>query len=80
MFLRHACDTETAALSMILEFRRASLELNMKMIDMNDTSMEVKEILKVVMSQAVVVHAFNPSTQEAQAGGFLSLRPAWSTE
>jgi hypothetical protein len=29
---------------------------------------------------AVVVHAFNPSTWEAEAGGFLSLRPAWSTE
>jgi major histocompatibility complex class I len=28
----------------------------------------------------VVVHAFNPSTQEAEAGGFLSSRPAWSTE
>jgi hypothetical protein len=25
----------------------------------------------------MVVHAFNPSTREA--GGFLSLRPAWST-
>jgi hypothetical protein len=31
-------------------------------------------------SQAVVVHAFNPSIWEAEAGGFLSLRPAWSTE
>jgi hypothetical protein len=28
----------------------------------------------------VVVHAFNPSTQEAEAGGFFSLRPAWSTQ
>jgi hypothetical protein len=28
----------------------------------------------------MVVHAFNPSTQEAEAGGFLSLRPAWSTK
>jgi major histocompatibility complex class I len=28
----------------------------------------------------VVVQAFNPSTWEAEAGGFLSLRPAWSTE
>jgi hypothetical protein len=28
----------------------------------------------------VVVHAFNPSTREAEAGGFLSLRPAWSTK
>jgi len=32
--------------------------------------------------QAVVSHAFNPSTREAEAeaGGFLSSRPAWSTE
>jgi hypothetical protein len=29
---------------------------------------------------AHVAHAFNPSTQEAEAGGFLSLRPAWSTK
>jgi hypothetical protein len=28
----------------------------------------------------VVAHAFNPSTWEAEAGGFLSLRPAWSTK
>jgi hypothetical protein len=29
---------------------------------------------------AVVGHAFNPNTWEAEAGGFLSSRPAWSTE
>jgi hypothetical protein len=28
----------------------------------------------------VVVQAFNPSTREAEAGGFLSSRPAWSTK
>jgi hypothetical protein len=28
----------------------------------------------------VVAHTFNPSTWEAEAGRFLSLRPAWSTE
>jgi major histocompatibility complex class I len=28
----------------------------------------------------VAVHAFNPSTWEAEAGRFLSSRPAWSTE
>jgi hypothetical protein len=26
------------------------------------------------------VHTFNPSTREAEAGRFLSSRPAWSTE
>jgi hypothetical protein len=28
----------------------------------------------------VVAHAFNPSTWEAEAGGFLSSRIAWSTK
>jgi hypothetical protein len=32
------------------------------------------------VSRAVVAHTFNPSTWEAEAGGFLSSRPAWSTE
>ena len=27
-----------------------------------------------------MAHAFNPSTQEAEAGGFLSSRPNWSTK
>jgi major histocompatibility complex class I len=30
--------------------------------------------------QGVVAHAFNPSTWEAEAGGFLSSRPDWSTK
>jgi hypothetical protein len=30
--------------------------------------------------QAVMAYTFDPSTWEAKAGGFLSLRPAWSTE
>jgi hypothetical protein len=33
-----------------------------------------------VFCQAVVAHAFNPSTQEAEAGGFLRSRPVWSTK
>jgi hypothetical protein len=28
----------------------------------------------------VSIHTFNPSTQEAEAGRFLSSRPAWSTK
>jgi hypothetical protein len=31
-------------------------------------------------SRVVVVHAFNPTTQEAEPGKALSSRPAWSTE
>jgi hypothetical protein len=36
--------------------------------------------LRTVCLQAVVACAVNPSTWEAEAGGSLSLRPAWSTE
>jgi hypothetical protein len=36
--------------------------------------------LKNCTSRAVVAHAFNPSTWVADPGGFLSWRPAWSTE
>jgi hypothetical protein len=39
----------------------------------------LKSRIKMASEQGVVAHAFNPSTQEAEAGGFLSLRPAWST-
>ena len=28
----------------------------------------------------MVAHAFNPSTREAEAGGFLSSRTAWATQ
>ena len=28
----------------------------------------------------MVAHTFNPSTWEVETGGFLSSRPAWSTE
>ena len=33
---------------------------------------------KNLLSWAVVAHAFNHSTREAEAGGSLSLRPTWS--
>jgi hypothetical protein len=36
--------------------------------------------LKDQNGQGVVAHAFNPSTREAEAGGFLSSRPDWSTK
>jgi hypothetical protein len=46
-------------------------------------SRQTKETVKrkkMVKEPGMVAHAFNPSTWEAEAGGFLSSRPAWSTE
>jgi hypothetical protein len=43
-------------------------------------SFQKKSHVKGSWSRAVVAHAFNPSTWEAEAGRSLSLRPAWSTE
>jgi hypothetical protein len=36
--------------------------------------------IKTRARPGMVAHAFNPSTREAEAGGFLSSRPAWSTK
>ena len=38
------------------------------------------ESIDTYKQKNVVAHAFNPSTQEAEAGGFLSSRPAWATK
>jgi hypothetical protein len=38
------------------------------------------KLKKQYCQAGVVAHTFNPSTWEAEAGGFLSSRPAWSTE
>jgi hypothetical protein len=35
---------------------------------------------EVYLEQLKENDTFNPSTREAEAGGFLSSRPAWSTE
>jgi hypothetical protein len=40
----------------------------------------VLALLKLIFCRVVVAHAFNPSTWGAEAGAFLSSRPAWSTE
>jgi hypothetical protein len=35
---------------------------------------------KISTQLGMVAQAFNPSTQDAEAGGFLSSRPVWSTK
>jgi hypothetical protein len=40
----------------------------------------LKKFFFFFFGRAMVAHAFNPSTWEAEAGGFLSSRPAWSTK
>jgi hypothetical protein len=39
---------------------------------------EAVYILIMLYKPGMVVYTFNPSTWEAETGGFLSLRPAWS--
>jgi hypothetical protein len=43
-------------------------------------TMEYYAAIKNIDLLGVVAQAFSPSTQEAEAGRFLSLRPAWSTK
>jgi hypothetical protein len=45
----------------------------------SDPHTHKKNSIKINKMRGVVVHAFNPSTHEAEADGFLSSRPAWST-
>jgi hypothetical protein len=46
----------------------------------NKTKQNKTKQNKTKQEPGVVAHAFNPSTWEAEAGRFLSSRPAWSTE
>ena len=51
---------------------------------MDVTKDEYIKLINLVLEKAVlrgmVAYAFNPSTWEAETGGFLSSRSAWSTE
>jgi hypothetical protein len=51
----------------------------MEVISFGDNAIDF--IFSITIScQAVVAHTFNSSAWAAEAGEFLSLRPAWSTE
>jgi hypothetical protein len=49
----------------------------------NPSNQKVEAVRSAIQGYTVpgvVAHASDPSTWEAEAGGFLSSRPAWSTE
>jgi hypothetical protein len=47
---------------------------------MVNTKTKLTALKEKQIHRAVVAHAFGPSTWETNAGSFLSLTPAWSTE
>jgi hypothetical protein len=55
-------------------------KLNQEQVKRPISHKEIEVIKNLPTSRAVVAHTFNPSTWEAEAGRFLSSRPAWSTE
>ena len=57
------------------EFRSLQLQ-NLKLVIVGNTDLGEKK----KKGRALVAHAFNPSTREAEAGRFLSSGPTWSTE
>nr|QKE44277.1 Fv1 [Mus cervicolor] len=56
--------------------------LCIKDITVGSVAAQLHDLTELSLKPAggVVAHAFNPSTREAEAGGFLSSRPAWSTK
>jgi hypothetical protein len=71
---------ETAGLPMGSPSRSTSWSLSLIQTQGLPTSVRWLGSSICFCGQAVVAHAFNPSTWEAEAGRFLNLRPAWSTE
>jgi hypothetical protein len=61
---------------------QTSSHRNIGLIDVYATSPSFMWVLgiRIQVLPGVVAHAFDPSTWEAEAGGFLSSRPVWFTE
>ncbi|XP_076785766.1 biogenesis of lysosome-related organelles complex 1 subunit 6 isoform X2 [Arvicanthis niloticus] len=54
------------------------VSIRREMLTLHERTSKLK--LDMTSCRAVVAHVFNPSTWEAEAGRFLSSRPAWSTK
>jgi hypothetical protein len=84
-----AKDTVNKTKRLLTDWKRIFTNLKSDRVLISNIDKEVKKvdsrksktpIKNGVQSQVVVAHTFNPSTWEAEAGGFLSSRPAWSTK
>ena len=61
--------------------RKAKLEGKVCLAYISKCCSSSEEVeIRIQTGPSMVVHAFNPCTWEAEAGGFLSWRPAWFTE
>ena len=49
-------------------------------LEIIEITFKISMIEYIKSKPGVVAHAFYPSSWEAEAGGFLSLRPVWSTK
>ena len=68
-------------LKIFLNNFRDSLADVSKLLDINGKVKWKQFLIKMtIFSQAVVVHAYNPSTWEAEGGRLKNSRPAWSIE
>jgi hypothetical protein len=63
-----------------MHFKTEKLDLFFYLLSHKSSPPLKNVMIQTKASWVVVAHAFNPSTWEAEAGGFLSSRPAWSTE
>ena len=81
--LERAYTTSLTACLKALEQKEANTpktSIMQEIIKLRAETNQIETKRTIQREPGVVVHAFNPSTWEAEAGRFLSLRPAWSTK
>jgi hypothetical protein len=73
----HFCTIPCFSETMIICFLHMVSEWSFILTGQCDPEVQTNLGLKIKYKPGMVAHTFNPSTQEAEAGRFLSSRPAW---